>query len=127
NWRHYIYDTRCTLTRANELYKLELPRELNGIHSTFHVFNLKKCLSDENLVIPLNKFRLDNKLNFIEEPIEIVDRKIKPLSRAVSLSSKFNGTLDEDLDSHGSEKTNSKASTLISSQEPRQLTSPVEL
>ncbi|GJS64715.1 putative reverse transcriptase domain-containing protein [Tanacetum coccineum] len=47
-------------------YKLELPRELQGIHNTFHVSNLKKCLSDEELIIPLDEVRIDEKLHFIE-------------------------------------------------------------
>ncbi|GJY00823.1 hypothetical protein Tco_0358975 [Tanacetum coccineum] len=57
-------------------YKLELPRELQGIHNTFHVSNLKKFLSDEDLLIPLDEVRIDEKLYFIEEPIEIMDREI---------------------------------------------------
>ncbi|GKB50514.1 putative reverse transcriptase domain-containing protein [Tanacetum coccineum] len=58
-------------------YKLELPEELRNVHSTFHVSNLKKCLSDESLVIPMKELRLDDKLNFVEEPIEIMDREVK--------------------------------------------------
>ncbi|GJV78828.1 putative reverse transcriptase domain-containing protein [Tanacetum coccineum] len=54
-------------------YKLELPKELSNVHSTFHVSNLKKCLSDESLVIPMKELRLDDKLNFVEEPVEIMD------------------------------------------------------
>nr|GEV69813.1 reverse transcriptase domain-containing protein [Tanacetum cinerariifolium] len=49
-------------------YKLELPRELQRIHNTFHVSNLKKCLSDESLIIPLDEVQLDDKLHFIKEP-----------------------------------------------------------
>ncbi|GJV85573.1 putative reverse transcriptase domain-containing protein [Tanacetum coccineum] len=56
-------------------YKLELPEELSNVHSTFHVSNLKKCLSDESLVIPMKELRLDDKLNFVEEPVEIMDRE----------------------------------------------------
>ncbi|GJW17317.1 putative reverse transcriptase domain-containing protein [Tanacetum coccineum] len=48
-------------------YKLELPEELSNVHSTFYVSNLKKCLSDESLVIPMKELRLDDKLNFVEE------------------------------------------------------------
>nr|GEX95717.1 putative reverse transcriptase domain, ribonuclease H-like domain, aspartic peptidase domain protein [Tanacetum cinerariifolium] len=47
-------------------YKLELPEELNNVHSTFYVCNLKKCLSDESLIIPMKELWLDNKLNFLE-------------------------------------------------------------
>ncbi|GJY50939.1 putative reverse transcriptase domain-containing protein [Tanacetum coccineum] len=60
-------------------YKLELPEELSNVYSTFHVSNLKKCLSDESLVIPMKELRLDDKLNFVEEPIEIMDQKVKQL------------------------------------------------
>ncbi|GKE68945.1 putative reverse transcriptase domain-containing protein [Tanacetum coccineum] len=63
-------------------YKLELPKELQGIHNTFHVSNLKKCLSDENLVIPLDEIRLDDKFHFIEEPVEIMDREVKQLKQS---------------------------------------------
>nr|GFD10780.1 reverse transcriptase domain-containing protein [Tanacetum cinerariifolium] len=63
-------------------YKLELPRELQGIHNTFHVSNLKKCLADENLIIPLEEIQLDVKLHFIEEPIEIIDREVKQLKQS---------------------------------------------
>nr|GEX33631.1 putative reverse transcriptase domain-containing protein [Tanacetum cinerariifolium] len=63
-------------------YKLELPEKLHGIHSTFHVSNLKKCLADENLVIPLEEVQLDDKLHFIEEPVEIMDREVKQLKQS---------------------------------------------
>ncbi|GJU24114.1 putative reverse transcriptase domain-containing protein [Tanacetum coccineum] len=54
-------------------YTLELAEELSNVHSTFHVSNLKKCLSNESLVIPIKELQLDDKLNFVEEPIEIMD------------------------------------------------------
>nr|GEZ47300.1 reverse transcriptase domain-containing protein [Tanacetum cinerariifolium] len=54
-------------------YKLMLPEELSNIHSTFHVSNLKKCLSNESLIIPIKELRLNDKLNFVEEPVEIMD------------------------------------------------------
>ncbi|GJQ92697.1 putative reverse transcriptase domain-containing protein [Tanacetum coccineum] len=63
-------------------YKLELPEELNSVHNTFHVSNLKKCLSDESLVIPIKELQLDDKLNFVEEPVEVMDREIKQLKRS---------------------------------------------
>ncbi|GJS29855.1 putative reverse transcriptase domain-containing protein [Tanacetum coccineum] len=63
-------------------YKLELPRELQGIHNTFHVSNWKKCLSDEELIIPLDDVRIDEKLYFIEEPIKIMDREVKQLKQS---------------------------------------------
>ncbi|GJU50518.1 putative reverse transcriptase domain-containing protein [Tanacetum coccineum] len=64
------------------VYKLELPEELKNVHNTFHVSNLKKCLSDESLVIPIKELRLDNKLNFVEEPVEIMDQEIKKLRQS---------------------------------------------
>ncbi|GJZ86365.1 hypothetical protein Tco_0657975 [Tanacetum coccineum] len=63
-------------------YKLELPEELSSIHNTFHVSNLKKCLSDESLIIPIKELQLDDKLNFVEEPVEVMDREIKQLKRS---------------------------------------------
>nr|GEX01102.1 putative reverse transcriptase domain-containing protein [Tanacetum cinerariifolium] len=63
-------------------YKLELLEELSNIHSTFHISNLKKCLSDESLVIPMKELRLDDKLNFVEEPMEIMDREVKQLKQS---------------------------------------------
>ncbi|GKD67390.1 hypothetical protein Tco_1309498 [Tanacetum coccineum] len=63
-------------------YRLELLEKLCGIHNTFHVSNLKKCLADENLVIPLEEIQLDDKLHFIEEPVEIMDREVKQLKQS---------------------------------------------
>ncbi|GJV47945.1 putative reverse transcriptase domain-containing protein [Tanacetum coccineum] len=54
-------------------YTLELPEELKGIHSTFHVSNLKKCLAEGDVVVPMEEIQLDDKLHMIEEPVEIVD------------------------------------------------------
>ncbi|GJR46131.1 putative reverse transcriptase domain-containing protein [Tanacetum coccineum] len=63
-------------------YKLELPKELSNVHNTFHVSNLKKCLSDESLVIRRKELRLDDKLNFVEEPVEIMDQEVKQLKQS---------------------------------------------
>ncbi|GKA32358.1 putative reverse transcriptase domain-containing protein [Tanacetum coccineum] len=64
-------------------YKLELPKELRNIHSTFHVSNLKKCLFDESLVIPMKELWLDDKLNFVEELVEIMDQEVKELKQSI--------------------------------------------
>ncbi|GJX45461.1 hypothetical protein Tco_0262137 [Tanacetum coccineum] len=63
-------------------YKLELPQQLRKVHSTFHVSNLKKCLSDESLVILLDEIQIDDRLHFIEEPVEIMDREVKRLKQS---------------------------------------------
>ncbi|GKA13524.1 putative reverse transcriptase domain-containing protein [Tanacetum coccineum] len=63
-------------------YTLELPEELSSVYSTFHISNLNKCLSDKSLVIPIKELRLDDKLNFVEEPIEIMDREVKQLRQS---------------------------------------------
>nr|GEW19637.1 reverse transcriptase domain-containing protein [Tanacetum cinerariifolium] len=66
--------------------KLELPEKLRGIHNTFHVSNLNKCLADENLVIPLEEIQLDDKLHFIEEPVEIMDREFWSTTKAKNIN-----------------------------------------
>ncbi|GKE82968.1 hypothetical protein Tco_1552968, partial [Tanacetum coccineum] len=63
-------------------YTLELPEELKGIHSTFHVSNLKKCLAKGDVVVPIEEIQLDDKLHMIEEPVEIVDREVKRLKQS---------------------------------------------
>ncbi|GJT88441.1 putative reverse transcriptase domain-containing protein [Tanacetum coccineum] len=63
-------------------YTLEVPEELSNVHSTFHISNLKKCLSDESLVIPMKELQLNEKLNFVEEPIDIMDREVKQLRQS---------------------------------------------
>nr|GEV09734.1 putative reverse transcriptase domain-containing protein [Tanacetum cinerariifolium] len=63
-------------------YRLELPQKLSRVHNTFYVSNLKKCLSDESLMIPLDELRIDDKLRFVEEPVEIIDHEIKQLKRS---------------------------------------------
>ncbi|GJU39972.1 putative reverse transcriptase domain-containing protein [Tanacetum coccineum] len=63
-------------------YRLELPEKLSRVHSTFHVSKLKKCLADEPLAIPLDEIQVDEKLNFIEEPVEIMDREVKRLKQS---------------------------------------------
>ncbi|GJV37763.1 reverse transcriptase domain-containing protein, partial [Tanacetum coccineum] len=59
--------------------------ELNGVHDTFHVSNLKKCLADPTLKIPLDEIRVDSKLNFVEEPMEILEREFKKLKRRIAI------------------------------------------
>nr|GEX98787.1 hypothetical protein [Tanacetum cinerariifolium] len=63
-------------------YRLELPQELSRVHNVFHVFNLKKCLSNEALIIPLEEIQLNDKLNFMEKPVEIMDNEVKKLKQS---------------------------------------------
>nr|GEY01667.1 putative reverse transcriptase domain-containing protein [Tanacetum cinerariifolium] len=63
-------------------YRLKLPQQLSRVHSTFHVSNLKKCLSHEPFAIPLDELHIDDKLRFVEEPVEIMDREIKRLMQS---------------------------------------------
>ncbi|GKB52217.1 putative reverse transcriptase domain-containing protein [Tanacetum coccineum] len=63
-------------------YKLELPQELSRVHNTFHVSNLKKCYADEPLAVPLDGLHIDDKLHFVEEPVEIMDREVKRLKQS---------------------------------------------
>ncbi|GJW44318.1 hypothetical protein Tco_0073117 [Tanacetum coccineum] len=63
-------------------YRLRLPKELSGVHDTFHVSNRKKCLADASMHVPLNEIKIDKTLRFIEEPVEIVDCKIKIFKRS---------------------------------------------
>ncbi|GKE89760.1 hypothetical protein Tco_1567235 [Tanacetum coccineum] len=63
-------------------YRLRLPQELNDAHDMFHVSNLKNCLADQTLHVPLKAIQVDAKLNFVEEPIEILEREFKKLKRS---------------------------------------------
>ncbi|GKC36407.1 putative reverse transcriptase domain-containing protein [Tanacetum coccineum] len=63
-------------------HTLELPEELKGIHSTFHVSNLKKCLAEGDIVVPMDEIQLDDKLHMIKEPVEVVDREVKRLKQS---------------------------------------------
>ncbi|GJY62463.1 putative reverse transcriptase domain-containing protein [Tanacetum coccineum] len=64
-------------------YRLDLPEELDGVHDTFYVSNLKKCLADPTLQVPLDEIQVDAKLNFVEEPVEILEREFKKLKRSI--------------------------------------------
>ncbi|GJT95042.1 putative reverse transcriptase domain-containing protein [Tanacetum coccineum] len=96
-------------------YKLELPQELSRVYNTFHVSNLKKCYSDEPLAVPL-----DDKLRFVEELVEIMDREVKRLKQkpVIPIFSRYDGTRREVLSSHGNVKTNFKRSICTSQLNP---------
>ncbi|GJX37148.1 putative reverse transcriptase domain-containing protein [Tanacetum coccineum] len=63
-------------------YRLRLPQEINNVHDMFHMSNLKKCLADPTLHVPLEEIQINAKLNFVEEPVEILEREIKKLKQS---------------------------------------------
>ncbi|GKD49156.1 hypothetical protein Tco_1278132, partial [Tanacetum coccineum] len=79
-------------------YRLKLPQQLSRVHSKFHVSNLKKCLSDEPLAVPLDEIHIDDKIRFVKEPVEIMDCEVKRLKESfpeeVSATLHKNRTLD---------------------------------
>nr|GEY39239.1 hypothetical protein [Tanacetum cinerariifolium] len=81
--RQKSYADLKLLERVRDVaYKLDLPEELSKVHNTFHVSNLKKCHADEPLAVPLDGLHVDDKLHFVEEPVEIMDREVKRLKRS---------------------------------------------
>ncbi|KAD6454044.1 hypothetical protein E3N88_08750 [Mikania micrantha] len=75
----YIEPFEITKRIGLVAYELNLPNKLRSVHNVFHISNLKKCLADETLIIPLEEIQIDEHLNFVEEPVEIMDREIKKL------------------------------------------------
>ncbi|GKB90877.1 hypothetical protein Tco_0963149 [Tanacetum coccineum] len=73
----YVGPFRVLAKVRKVAYRLELPQELSRVHHTFHVSNMKKCYADEPLVMPLEGIHVDDKLQFVEEPVEIMEREIK--------------------------------------------------
>nr|GEV75563.1 putative reverse transcriptase domain-containing protein [Tanacetum cinerariifolium] len=82
SWLPYYGDLKSVIMHESHKSKLELPQELSRVHHTFHVSNLKKCYTDEPLVMPLEGIYVDNRLQFVEEPVEIMEREIKRLKRS---------------------------------------------
>ncbi|GKF35789.1 hypothetical protein Tco_0112547 [Tanacetum coccineum] len=71
-----------TFQGVSQGWELELPQELSRVHHTFHVSNLKKCYADEPLVMSLEGIHIDDKLQFVEEPVKIMEQEIKRLKRS---------------------------------------------
>ncbi|GJU16627.1 hypothetical protein Tco_1144593 [Tanacetum coccineum] len=81
-WRNWYVGPFKVLEKVGSIaYKLELPQDLSRVHRTFHVSNLKKCYFNEPLDVPLDGIHIDDKLHFVEEPIEIIDREVKWLKK----------------------------------------------
>nr|GEY56612.1 putative reverse transcriptase domain-containing protein [Tanacetum cinerariifolium] len=80
---HYIRPFKIIAKVGTIAYRLELPEQLSRVHITFHVLNLKKCLADETLAIPLDEIQVVDKLHFIEEPVEIMDQEVKRLKQSL--------------------------------------------
>ncbi|GJY05596.1 putative reverse transcriptase domain-containing protein [Tanacetum coccineum] len=78
----YIRPIKILARVGHVAYTLELPEELKGIHSTFHVLNLKKCLAVGKIVVPIDEIQLDDKLHMIKEPVEVVNREVKRLKQS---------------------------------------------
>ncbi|GKC15491.1 putative reverse transcriptase domain-containing protein [Tanacetum coccineum] len=82
----------------------DLHEELDGVHDTFHMSDLKKCLADPTLQVPLDEIRVDDKLNFVEEPVEILEREFKILKRSRIVIVKVGWNSNVDLNSRGNVK-----------------------
>ena len=78
----YVGPFKITKRVGPVAYELDLPEELSGVHNVFHVSNLKKCLADESLVVPLEELHIDEQLRFVEQPVEIMDREVKTLKHS---------------------------------------------
>ncbi|GKF55101.1 hypothetical protein Tco_0165441, partial [Tanacetum coccineum] len=63
-------------------YRLRLPKELSEVHDTFHGSNLKKCLADAILHVPLDEIKVDKTFHFVEKPVEIMEREVKTLKHS---------------------------------------------
>nr|GEV47275.1 putative reverse transcriptase domain-containing protein [Tanacetum cinerariifolium] len=77
----YIGPSKILAKVGTVAYRLELPEQLSRVYSAFHVSNLKKCFSDKPLAIPLDEIQIDDKLNFIEEPVKIMDQEVKRIKK----------------------------------------------
>ncbi|GJX84527.1 hypothetical protein Tco_0335301 [Tanacetum coccineum] len=85
-------------------YRLDLPEELDGVYDTFYVSNRKKCLADPTLQVALDEIQVNAKLNFLEEPLEILERKLKKPKRSRIAIVKVRWNSKRGPDSHGNVK-----------------------
>nr|GEZ05517.1 putative reverse transcriptase domain-containing protein [Tanacetum cinerariifolium] len=78
----YVVPFKVLAKVGKVTYMLKLPQELSRVHHTFHVSNLKKCYADEPLAMPLEGIYVGDKIQFVEEPVEIMKQEIKRLKRS---------------------------------------------
>ena len=64
-------------------YWLELPEEFRHIHDTFNVSKLRKYIGGESIVVPLEDIQVDERVNYVEKPVAILDRRVKTLRNKV--------------------------------------------
>ncbi|GJT18343.1 hypothetical protein Tco_0877049, partial [Tanacetum coccineum] len=100
----YVRPFKVLANVGKVAYMLELPQELSKVHHTFHVSNLKKCYADEPLVMSLEGIHVDDKLQFVEEPVEIMEWEIKRLKQSL-LSSPGNMKICLNRNTHNFSQT----------------------
>nr|GFC08281.1 putative reverse transcriptase domain-containing protein [Tanacetum cinerariifolium] len=81
-WKANVVADALSRKEREPPLRLDLPEELSRVYNTFHVSNLKKCHAEEPLAVPLDGLHFDDKLHFVERPVEIVDREVKWLKRS---------------------------------------------
>nr|GEW56736.1 putative reverse transcriptase domain-containing protein [Tanacetum cinerariifolium] len=112
----YVRPFKVLAKVGDVAYRLELPQELSMAHHTFHVSNLKKCYADEPLAMPLEGIHVDKKLQFVEEPVEIMKREIRRLKQSQIPLVKVCWNSRRVLSLPGNVKIHSKRNTHICSQ-----------
>nr|GEY97552.1 putative reverse transcriptase domain-containing protein [Tanacetum cinerariifolium] len=110
----YVRPFKVLAKVGDDAYRLELPQELSIVHNTFQVSNLKRCYSDEPLAMTLDRIYVDDKLQFMKKPVEIMEREIKRLKQSRIPLVKVRGTRGKVRSSHGNVKIHSKRNTHIS-------------
>nr|GFA42744.1 putative reverse transcriptase domain-containing protein [Tanacetum cinerariifolium] len=90
---HYIRPIKIAARVGHIAYTLELPEELKGINSMFHVSNLKKCLAEGDIVVPMEEIQLGHMLHMIEETVEVVDRE-EALGKNLDMSTAYHPQTD---------------------------------
>ena len=102
---HYIGSFRIIAKVIKVAYRLELPEELNRIHNTFHVSQLRKCIMDQEAVVSLDDIQVDERLNYVERPVAILERKKKiMLNEKKYFWSRYSGRIGGDPSGHGSRR-----------------------